>query len=323
MIVYSDNLKLAHKFLGRNIDLLNEKTELPENIKPLHDTLLPAETPYKLKLSNLEFWNYLFLVKDAVKSHFDLLVELNSQSLQLPDGIVCIAETGIGFHGFRKRNWNAQQGNLHISLFFKPKYKFENIHAGVLIASAVSIIETIDSIPELKGLASTKWVNDILINNSKVSGIITQTSSIGNKISGAMIGIGLNVMNKPVIEKDRFTPEAACLKDFTDSPQCNIEFVLGELLNNLKENIKMLNEKDYSQLFEKYCSRSAVIGKMADLYSDPLTGNSEKIYSGKVIGIRENLELIFENNSTPVRSGRLSLHKSQLSKIFSGLEKYT
>lgn len=309
MLVYSDNLNLAYKFLGRNFDIQNEKTELLENIKPLHDALFPTDTSYKFNLRNFECWNYLFLVKDAVKSHFDLLVELNSQSLQLPDGIVCIAETGNGFHGFRKRNWNAQQGNLHISLFFKPKNKFENIHAGVLIASAVSIIETIDSIPGLTGLASTKWVNDILINNSKVSGIITQTSSIGNKISGAMIGIGLNVMTKPVIEKDRFTPKAACLKEFTESPQCNIKFVLGELLNNLAENIKMLNEKDYSQLFDKYCSRSAVIGKTADLYSDPLTGNSEKIYTGKIIGIRENLELIFENNSTPVRSGRLSLHK--------------
>lgn len=199
---------------------------------------------------------------------------------------------------------------IYISHFsFKPKNLFENIHAGVLIASAVSIIETIDSIPGLARLASTKWVNDILINDSKVSGIITQTSSIGEKISGAMIGIGLNVMTKPVIEKDRFTPKVACLKDFTDSPQCNIEFILGELLNNFSKNIKMLNKKDYSLLFEKYCGRSIVIGKIADLYSDPFSGSGEKIYSGKVIGIKENLELIFEDSPTPFRSGRLSLQK--------------
>jgi len=309
MLIYSENPNLAYKFLGRNIEILNDKTKLPDNIKHLHDTLFPTEASYKFKLDDLEYWNYLFLVKDAVKSHFDLLVELNSQSLQLPDGIVCIAETGSGFHGFRKRNWNAQQGNLHISLYFKPKNLFVNIHAGLLIASAVSIIETIDSIPGLAGLASTKWVNDILINNSKVSGIITQTSSIGNKVSGAMIGLGLNVTTNPVIEKDRFTPKAACLKDFTDSPQCNIEFVLIEVLKNLAQNIKMLNDQDYSQVFEKYCSRSAVIGKMADLYSDPHTGSGEKIYSGKIIGIKQNLELMFEKNPTPFRSGRLSLHK--------------
>ena len=182
MLVCTEDLKLANNFLGGNIEMQNDEAGLNANIKPLHDTLFPAEASYKFKMDDFEFWNYLFLVKDAAKSHFDLLVELNSQSLQLPDGIVCIAETGSGFHGFRKRNWSAQQGNLHISLYFKPKYNFENIHAGVLIASAVSILETIDLIPGLAGLASTKWVNDILINNSKVSGIITQTSSIGNKI---------------------------------------------------------------------------------------------------------------------------------------------
>ena len=309
MLVFSDNLKLANNFLGGNIEMLNDEAGLNANIKPLHDTLFPAEASYKFIMDDFKFWNYLFLIKDGAKSHFDLLVELNSQSLQLPDGIVCVAETGSGFHGFRKRNWSAQQGNLHISLYFKPKNNFENIHAGVLIASAVSILETIDTIPGLAGLASTKWVNDILINNSKVSGIITQTSSIGNKISGATIGIGLNVMTNPIFEKDRFTPKAACLKDFTDSPQCNIEFVLGKLLKNLARNIKMLNKKDYQKLFQKYCSRSAVIGKMADLYSDPSTGSGEKISSGKIIGIRENLELMFVNNQTPFRSGRLSLHK--------------
>ena len=124
-----------------------------------------------------------------------------------------------------------------------------------------------------------------------------------------MIGIGLNVMMNPIFEKDRFTPKAACLMDFTDSPQCNIEFVLGKLLKNLARNIKMLNKKDYQQLFQKYCSRSSVIGKMADLYSDPVTGKDEIIYSGKIIGIKENLELMFKNNPTPFRSGRLSLHK--------------
>jgi len=309
MFVYSDNLELTHKFLGREIDLLKDKKDLHEGIKSLHHTLLSKKTFYKFRLDNIEYWNYLFLVKHAVKSHFDLLVELNSQSLYLPDGIVCIAGTGNSFHGFRKRNWDAKDGNLHISLFFKPKNLFENIHAGILIASAVSIVETIDSVPGLTGLASTKWVNDILINNCKVAGIITQTSSMGEKISGAMIGIGLNVKTKPIVEKDRFTPEVACLKDFTDSSQCNIECVLTKLLKNLAINLKMLNEKDYPKLYEIYCNRSAVIGKMCDLYSDPFKGSGELIHSGKIIGIKENLELIFDNDQTTFRSGRLYLKK--------------
>ena len=307
MFVYSDNLNLAYKFLGNNISLLKSKNELPENIKPLHNKLFPKNTSYNFTLDDFKNWKYFFLVNNATTSHFDLLVELNSKSLQLPDGIVCIAAKGTGFHGFRNRNWNAREGNLHISLFFKPKNLFKDIHAGILIASAVAIVKTIDSVPGLSGLASTKWVNDILIKNCKVAGIITQTSSMGDKISGAMIGIGLNVETKPVIENDRFTPETACLKDFTDSLQCNTQFVLKELLKNLALNIKMVNKKDYPELYEIYCSRSAVMGKMCNLYDDPFNGSGDLIHSGKIIGIKENLELIFDNAQTTFRSGRLSL----------------
>jgi hypothetical protein len=44
MLVCTDNLKLAHKFLGRNIEMLNEKTELPENIKPLRYFIFTQST---------------------------------------------------------------------------------------------------------------------------------------------------------------------------------------------------------------------------------------------------------------------------------------
>jgi hypothetical protein len=49
MLVCSDNLKLAHKFLGRNIDIQNEKTELPESTKSFHDTLFSHNLPCILR----------------------------------------------------------------------------------------------------------------------------------------------------------------------------------------------------------------------------------------------------------------------------------
>ena len=306
MLIFSDNRNLTYKFLGNKVELLSDNIPLPDEIKSLYDVSFSSRKVYKYELRNEKYWNYLFLVKDANKSQFDLLVELNSHN-QLPDRIVCVAEQGSGFHGFRNRTWDAQSGNLHLSLFFIPQSGFKNIHAGLLIASAASIIETIDSIPGLYGMASAKWVNDILINNSKVAGVITQTSSIGNKITGAMIGIGLNVVTNPVIEKDEFTPRASCLKNYTDSSQCNLEFVFNGLLPNLTKNIMMLSVEEYPNLLKTYCDRSAVIGKTVSVYSDPTDGNSEKIITGKVISINENLELIFEDNTDQIRSGRLVL----------------
>ncbi|MCK5592079.1 MAG: hypothetical protein KAI72_09005, partial [Candidatus Pacebacteria bacterium] len=155
---------------------------------------------------------------------------------------------------------------------------------------------------------STKWVNDILIGNSKIAGVITQTASMGNKITGAVIGIGLNVETKPEIVTDKFTPRAACLKDFTNSSKCNVNFILKELLKNLAKNITQINLGEYRELYEIYCSRSAVIGKQAAIYSDSVDGASEElIISGKVASIKENLELVFENSNQSINKGRLAL----------------
>jgi len=48
MFVYSDNIKLTYKFLGREIDLLKDKKDLPEGIKSLHHTLLSKKLPTNL-----------------------------------------------------------------------------------------------------------------------------------------------------------------------------------------------------------------------------------------------------------------------------------
>jgi len=308
MLIYSDSKDLAYNFIGKNIESFGELNSLPVEVNSLSESLFATKNIASFELRDEKFWNYLFFVEKANRSQFDILVELVSRKNELPDRLVCIAEKGDEFHGFRNRDWTARKGNIHLSLFFKPNKSFKNFHAAFLILSAVSIIETIDSLPDLNGAASTKWVNDILINNQKIAGVITQTASMGNRITSAIIGIGLNVETKPEIVTDKFTPQAACLKDFTNSSKCNIKFILKELLKNLAKNITIVNLGNYRQLYKIYCSRSAVIGKQAALYSDSIAGESEElIFSGKVKSIKENLELVFENNNQPINKGRLAL----------------
>ena len=62
------------------------------------------------------------------------------------------------------------------------------------------------------------------------------------------------------------------------------------------------------KLYEIYCDRSAVIGKEVAIYSDSIDATSEElIFSGKVTSIKENLELVFENNNRSINKGRLAL----------------
>lgn len=302
MQIFSDSIDSINTFTGNRTGLIIRNRPIPADLLSLTDSLYGSKEIFQFDLYDNIDWNYLFIVKEADRSQFDLLVELSSQ---LPDKVVCIAEEGTGFHGFRNRGWDARKGNIHLSLFFKPQQNFPNFHAGVLIASAVSIIETIDLIPGLENRASTKWVNDIIIDGSKVSGVITQTNSTGNILTGATIGIGLNAFTTPAILSDKFTPKAECLQNFVNSQNCKIDTILTDLLKSIAKNINKLNTKNYEKLYKKYCERSAVIDKNVAVYSDKFNDSDQLTIKGKVKSIGKNLELYFEGVKEPVRSGRL------------------
>jgi len=307
MIILSDNHDTAVDFLTNDISDFSNRKSLPIPIEIIEKSLFRELNCKLYKSNDSDYWEYLFLTKHARESQFDVINSLISRNIQLPDKLICLAEKGDGFHGFRNRSWSAEKGNIHLTVFFEPQQTFEHFHAGLLIVAAVSVLQTIDLIPDLNGKAKTKWVNDIIINNSKVSGIITQSFSTGNNISGAVIGIGLNVLTEPKFKKDIFTQSASSLLSYSDVKECNIKFIFNKLLSNLSKNIELLKNDNYNSLLKIYCDRSGVIGKNVEIYSDPINGKIKSIITGKVIDINENLELIIENYPIPVKSGRLAL----------------
>ena len=308
MIVLADNLRVATDNFGKDIVPCNDSSILPNSVNFLKSRILKPSNPQIFKANNQNFWEYLFLTEHASKSQFDIINKLISENVELPNKIICLAESGDEFHGFRNRPWKVEKGNIHLTLYFKPKNAVENFHTGLLIVAAVSVLKTIDSIPSLKGAAKTKWVNDITINNSKVCGIITQSFSTGNEISGAVIGIGLNVLSKPKIPKDQFTPKNTSLLEESEDKDLSLPLFLNHLLNNLKLCINELENGLYETLLDFYIHRSAVIGENISIFSDPIHGENNKIACGKVLGINDRLELIIENCKDTIKSGRLAFN---------------
>lgn len=308
MVILADNLRVATDNLGKDIVPCNDSSILPNSVNFLKSRILKPSSPQIFKINNQKFWEYMFLTEHACKSQFDIINKLISENVELPDKIICLAKSGDGFHGFRNRPWKAEKGNIHLTLYFKPKNAVENFHTGLLIVAAVSVLKTIDSIPSLKGIAQTKWVNDIVINNAKVCGIITQSFSTGSKLSGAVIGLGLNVSSKPEIENDKFTTKITSLLAETKNGDCSLEVVLKNLLNNLANCIEQLNDGDYKSLLNIYIERSSIIGQDVSIYSDPIGGKPEKKYSGKVLSIKDNLELLIDGYNEPIKYGRLTIN---------------
>ena len=126
MLIFSDNSNLPIKFLGKGIEKIRDKNIVPSAIRTNYDQIFSTKKIFSFEFKDIDYWQYLFLTENAISSQFDLLIKLNSGKSNLPDRIICIAEKGSDFHGFRKRSWDTRQGNLHLSISFVPGETFNN-----------------------------------------------------------------------------------------------------------------------------------------------------------------------------------------------------
>lgn len=105
-------------------------------------------------------------------------------------GAVILTDHQTGGRGQYERKWLAEpEKNLTFSLIFEPQ-KAERFTL-LTLACALAVSEVINEVAGLS--AKLKWPNDILHNEKKLCGILTETQFSGNQLERVVIGIGLNV----------------------------------------------------------------------------------------------------------------------------------
>jgi len=107
------------------------------------------------------------------------------------EGIVVLADEQVSGRGRRGRRWLAPPGTcLLFSLLLRPPLAPHQCPR-LTMASSLALAESIES---HTGLAiGLKWPNDLLIQDRKAGGILTELSIEGARLAYAIVGIGLNV----------------------------------------------------------------------------------------------------------------------------------
>jgi BirA family biotin operon repressor/biotin-[acetyl-CoA-carboxylase] ligase len=108
-----------------------------------------------------------------------------------PEGTLVIAEEQTAGRGRLGRRWLAPRGSsLLMSLIFRPQLPPTRVTQLTMVCG----LAVRQAIHETTGLpAQLKWPNDILIGGRKTGGILTEMSSLGQRLQYAVVGIGLNV----------------------------------------------------------------------------------------------------------------------------------
>lgn len=194
----------------------------------------------EMELKNLKtkFLGRNFLHFDVIDSTQKYIKEKSISDL--PNGSIVVADTqsaGIGTH---ERKWYTgnNKENIAMSLVLYPEVDIKNFsNLTRLIAECmIRAIKKLYSY-ELK----IKDPNDIICNEKKIAGILTESNSIGEKVKKIIIGIGFNV-NQTEFPEDLKDIATSLKKEF--SKDFSTEEIIVEFLNEFEpEYLKLLDNK--------------------------------------------------------------------------------
>lgn len=246
----------------------------------------------------------MILIDRAGASQFDAAMEALKQGRPLPDGLVCVALEGARFRGQRNRPWSAVRGNLHLTAHYRIDEPAIRVETGLTMLPAVASAQAIIAASEQRACPRIKWVNDILLDGKKVSGVLTATHVQGATVERAVFGLGVNVARAPDIEPTPFVPAAGSLADFSLS----LRRVFDAVVHELDHGVERLCAGGSPALFPVYHALADFIGREVCIWPEQSEDwrQAKPLLRGQVHALRPDLSLEISGEQEPVRSGRMS-----------------
>lgn len=275
---------------GYNIESVNKKGYRLMDYP--NDLLNPQNIYHKL---NTKFIGRNILHFDTIESTNDYLKKIGNE---IEEGTVVISEEQTKGKGRLGRSWKSKSGEgIWMSIILKPSivpYKTPFI---TLIAGA-AIVKALD---KLNVKVQIKWPNDIVINNKKICGILTELSAEIERVNYVIVGIGMNVKNTDF--DDELSEKATSL--YKENYILNRVDIVREIFYEFEklyiDYIESGNNEEIIRICRQY---SAVINK--DIY---IIKNDEKELV-RCVDINENGNLIVKYSNGYIKeiiSGEVSI----------------
>ena len=225
----------------------------------------------------------------------DLAVKVRSGYSR--EGDVLVAEYQSAGRGRMDRSFVApQQAAILLSFFISPLRQSEDWGWLPLLAGQ-AVSAAIDSQCNLSHVPKLKWPNDIVIDEKKVAGILSERVNTPEG-AGAIIGIGINVD----LRQEELPISTATSLYLQGCIDCNREDLIVAVLQSFTEHLKRWESKD-NELMQEYEARSATINQRVRIESP--TG---ALWQTTAIGIHPSGALILANGELLTVGDVVHLH---------------
>lgn len=229
-----------------------------------------------MKISEYQIFHF-----DSIDStQKELQRRFNSDDINHADVIIASHQSdSIGRHS---RKWHSVSGNSSLTIAVNISF-IKNI-AEITFISAVACGNAILSLSP-KTPIKYKWVNDIMISESKVGGILCQYYQ-----PYMLIGIGINIESSPSLDDRKTT----CLT------QHGYQYTSKELNKAILDNFKLEYNRWLQDGFESVLERWK---KMSHIHGEDISIKiGDVIHKGNYVGLNQFGAIIIKDSFGEIRT---------------------
>lgn len=236
---------------------------------------------------------------------FESLDSTNTTAKQLAaeedcHGMLVLATEQKAGKGSKGRTWESSGGSgIFMSVILKPELSPANASMLTLVM-ALAVAGAVRQLTKAK--AYIKWPNDILVNDKKICGILTEMHTQSRQISWVVIGVGVNVNTRLFSEPIKDKATSLYLETGREYSK---EEIMEQILLEFEAYYHIFSQtQNFSALIQDYHAYLIQMGRATRIQ----IGN--EVITGTTIGINERGELLIQKADGtiwPVCSGEVTV----------------
>lgn len=256
----SKKIEISRTAVWKHINVLKNEgykiESVPKKGYILHsvpDRLLPEEL---VSFLETKWLGHNINYNESVASTNLIAKDLGNENC--PNGQICICEEQLNGRGRLRRGWFSPYAKgVWFSLVLKPSC-MPNEASKFTLFAAVAVVKAVNT---YKGVdAKIKWPNDILIDNKKLVGILTEMNAEFGHINYIVIGTGINVnISKDIVPED-IKDTSISLMDVSQEPISRAE-LLAKILKNMEDLYESIEKEGFSKILAEWRTLSCTLGE--------------------------------------------------------------
>lgn len=242
-----------------------------------------------------EFIGKNMIVLETTGSTNDYLKALGHKDCE--NGTVAAAREQTSGKGRLGRKWVSKRDeNIYFSVLLKPQLSPMEV-SGITPVAGLAVCKAIREFCNID--CKIKWPNDVIVNNKKLVGILTEMSAEFDAVEFIVIGIGINIDQTDFPEEVKSKATSLFLET-GNNPDKNKFLAL--VLKHLEDELTKSNYKINETNLEDYKNLCATIGRKVTCCK----GNSRIQGTAVNVNTKGELEVKTEDNSViTVNSGEV------------------